>query len=361
MEQWFSANYARARGRFREAAEKVGFEVEAWPIGENGPDGTPLTIDAATAGAGRRTLILSSGLHGVEGFFGSAVQLAWLDQLDAVPDGLRVVLLHALNPFGFAWLRRVNENNVDLNRNFLLAGEPYVGHPEGYDQLDPTLNPPSAPGPVTTFLPRAVYQIVRRGLGPLKNAVAGGQYDYPNGVFFGGAGPSTTLERLREGLPSLVGASDLVVHVDFHTGLGPPATYKLFVDHPKGAPEVAELGRLFGDDVVEPWSPDKTSYAIRGGLGLWVRELLSEARVELVAAEFGTRHVLRVIQALHHENRAWHWLPRNHPRALVAREGLRDVFAPRQAWWRREVVGKGLAIVAQAIDAATGNVLTATG
>jgi hypothetical protein len=26
--------------------------------------------------------------------------------------------VHALNPFGFAWLRRVNEYNVDLNRNF---------------------------------------------------------------------------------------------------------------------------------------------------------------------------------------------------------------------------------------------------
>jgi hypothetical protein len=28
------------------------------------------------------------------------------------------MLIHALNPFGFAWLRRVNEANVDLNRNF---------------------------------------------------------------------------------------------------------------------------------------------------------------------------------------------------------------------------------------------------
>ena len=28
-------------------------------------------------------------------------------------------MIHALNPFGFAHLRRANEDNVDLNRNFV--------------------------------------------------------------------------------------------------------------------------------------------------------------------------------------------------------------------------------------------------
>ena len=54
---------------------------------------------------------------------------------------LRCVLLHALNPFGFAWRRRVNEDNVDLNRNFLLDDEGYVGCPDGYAHLDPLLLP----------------------------------------------------------------------------------------------------------------------------------------------------------------------------------------------------------------------------
>ena len=58
---------------------------------------------------------------------------------------LRCVLLHALNPYGFAWLRRVNEHNVDLNRNFLLPGEAYRGSPAGYAALDPLLNPKSPP------------------------------------------------------------------------------------------------------------------------------------------------------------------------------------------------------------------------
>jgi hypothetical protein len=34
-----------------------------------------------------------------------------------------IVFVHALNPFGFKHHRRVNEDNVDLNRNFLTAEE----------------------------------------------------------------------------------------------------------------------------------------------------------------------------------------------------------------------------------------------
>ena len=83
--------------------------------------GEALAIDSAYVGKPRaaRLLVLSSGIHGVEGYFGSAVQLAWLDALahraPTVETG--VLLIHAINPYGFAWRRRWNENNVDLNRN----------------------------------------------------------------------------------------------------------------------------------------------------------------------------------------------------------------------------------------------------
>ena len=86
----------------------------------------PLTIDITVVGAAKPTsaLVLSSGVHGVEGLFGSAVQLAFLEQLAArwQPPLVRPLFcIHAINPFGFAWQRRFNEDNVDLNRNFLLA------------------------------------------------------------------------------------------------------------------------------------------------------------------------------------------------------------------------------------------------
>lgn len=78
----FSSDYAAARQRFRQAASRLGWRLEAHPIGATGPGGDELTIDVGHSSGGdpERVLVVSSGVHGVEGFFGSAVQVALLEQ-----------------------------------------------------------------------------------------------------------------------------------------------------------------------------------------------------------------------------------------------------------------------------------------
>jgi hypothetical protein len=122
--------------------------LEAHPIGAAGPGDEELTVDVGyfPGGDPERVLVVSSGVHGVEGFFGSAVQVALLEQWASVnPPSTKCVFLHVLNPFGFAWLRRFDENNVDPNRNFLLPGERFEGAPEAYARLDSFLNPRRPP------------------------------------------------------------------------------------------------------------------------------------------------------------------------------------------------------------------------
>ena len=55
-------------------------------------------------------------------------------QVDLAGDNLSIVLLHASNPYGFAWGRRVNEDNVDLNRNFVDFDAPLPENP-GYNEI----------------------------------------------------------------------------------------------------------------------------------------------------------------------------------------------------------------------------------
>src|SRR5262245_10352541 len=139
MDSQFPHDYLTARGRFRRAAGRIGCELEAHPIPATGPDGEALTIDVAiTAGtvSGDHALVVSSGMHGVEGFLGSAIQCALLEEWRAAPPPIRCVLLHALNPYGFAWRRRVNEGNIDVNRNLLLGGEAFSGSAKLYAELD---------------------------------------------------------------------------------------------------------------------------------------------------------------------------------------------------------------------------------
>ena len=113
----FSDDYQAARRKFLAACEAAGAGVESHQNPHAGPDGAPLFTDVGTIGApdARAALVLGSGIHGVEGFAGSGIQTGLLsDGLGShLPRSVRVVMIHAINPYGFAHLRRVNE---DLDR-----------------------------------------------------------------------------------------------------------------------------------------------------------------------------------------------------------------------------------------------------
>lgn len=352
----FSPDYAASRARFRAGALALGCSLEEHPIGQDGPDGRPLSIDVALLGSPRprRVVVVSSGLHGVEGFFGAAVQAALLeDELEGFtpPPGMRLVLIHALNPYGFAWIRRVNEDNVDLNRNFLLPEQSYEGAPDKYPELDDLLNPTSPPSAVEAFLPRALFTIARHGFGALKAAVAGGQYDYPRGLFFGGQRLARTGQILEESMAGWIGESERVLHIDFHTGLGRSATYKLLVDHESDTEGILRLNEDFGADVVEPWATEGVSYSIRGGMGTWCKQRFPRCSYDVLAAEFGTTHALEVIAALRDENRAHHYGRPEDPATRRAKKRLKEAFAPSSPRWRDTAVPRGVRVVQQAVAA----------
>lgn len=352
----FSPDYATARARFREAAGRAGFALEAHAIGQLGPDGNELFVDVARKGAAeaRKVLVVSSGTHGVEGYFGSAVQLALLEGLLArvsLAPHVAVLLIHAVNPYGFAWSRRVNEDNVDQNRNFLLPGMEYRGAPEAYRELDGLLNPPRAPARFEPFLLQAAVEVLKRGYPALKTAVATGQYDFPKGLFFGGHGPTRVHGLLREHITHWIGRPERVLHVDFHTGLGKWGSYALCVDLPVDDPRVAALAREFGPEFVQGFDTRGVLYEIRGALGRWLEHQFPQTQYDTLLAEFGTYPSLRVIRAMRFENRVHHYAAHKPQLLARARAELREVFAPGSPAWRRTVVARGVHVTEQALAA----------
>lgn len=346
--RFFSADYGEARRRFREAAAAAGAELEALALDASAPDGSPLTIDIAWLGAREapQLLLHSSGLHGVEGFAGSAVQLALLASGLAPAAGTAIVLAHVLNPYGMAWLRRWNEHNVDLNRNFGPGDDDFRrGAPEGYVRLEPFLNPPSPPRRDGFYL-RALWEVARHGLEPLKQAIVGGQYEFPRGLFFGGhrleQGPALYQRWLAEYLAGV----EQVVAVDVHTGLGRWAEETLVAHRHREplVPLAAALGRELAEEVAD----QAVTYTIRGGYGQAFDGLPDRVRVSVLTEELGTYSALRVLHALREENRA-HFYERagpDHP----ARRRLLEAFAPRSARWRRRVVAQGRALAGAVLE-----------
>jgi hypothetical protein len=344
---YFSASYAEARSRFREAARRLGGRLDVLELGGSGPEGERLTIDICWFGSERprQAFVHSSGLHGVEGFAGSAIQLHCLDcvRLDPRSDAA-IAIVHVLNPYGMAWLRRANENNVDLNRNFLARGESYQGASEAYMRLASFLNPRSAPRP-DAYYARAAFLILRYGLPALRQAVAAGQYALPAGLFFGGSSPEEGPRKYRAYLAERLGDAEHLVALDVHTGLGQFGDDQLLVDDHA----IGESGATacFGERVRPLDAKRSVAYATRGHLGLLYPEVAPRARVRFAFQEFGTMHPIRVLRALREENR-WHHYGGgsvSHP----SKRALLEVFVPSSREWRERVLGRGREAFAQAL------------
>jgi hypothetical protein len=348
-EDTFSADYITARRRFRDLSQRAGADCHVLPISAHGPNGAELSIDIAVLGSRtpRRVVLHSSGLHGVEGFVGSALQL---QLLGSPPPGLEddtaLVLVHVLNPYGMAWLRRVNESNVDLNRNFIRAGEQWQGADATYARLNDFLNPASPPG-YDAFYLRAALAVMRFGFATLQQAVAGGQYEFAQGLFFGGRaqqqGPRVYEHWLGEHFPDV----EKLVSIDVHSGLGPWATGSNLVQVKNGA-----LSNAFYSKTATGLSQSKTHlkmhnkpmYHVRGGQGDMLTALYPGRSLDVIVQEFGTYGALRVLHALREENRLHHFGDASdiqHP----ARRRLREMFCPHSRRWRQSVIRQGITLV----------------
>jgi hypothetical protein len=351
----FSDDYGSARARFREAAAQAGFLLLSYPLAARGPQGEELAIDVALkpAAAARRALVVSSGTHGVEGYFGSAVQLSALSQVlsGPAPAGVSLALIHAINPFGFAHRRRVNEDNVDQNRNFVLDGGAFSGAPPVYRALDALLNPVRPPQPLDAFQPRLVLAGLRHGFAQVKSAIAQGQYEFARGLFFGGRAPSASQQILRSHLREWLGRPERVLHLDLHTGLGAWGTYKLCVDLPLSHPRVTRLAQEFGAQYVQGFDTRGVLYEIQGGLGRWLEQRFDGTQYDCLLAEFGTYPSMRVLSALRLDNCVRQHAPERRALLARARDQLFEVFCPAAPAWRAQVVARGLAIVRQALSA----------
>ncbi len=340
----FSPDYSSARWRFQQAASRLNWHLESHPIGLVGPDGNDLAFDVACTSGGdpEKVLVVSSGIHGVEGFFGSAVQIALLEYwASVIPPSIKCVFLHGLNPFGFAWLRRFDENNVDPNRNFLLPGERFEGSPDGYAGLDDFLNPRCPPSRWEPFTLKALLLIGRHGMPALRQAVAAGQHDYPRGLFFGGSRPSRTQQLLEEHMPRWLQGSKSVVHLDFHTGLGRQGTCKLLIDYPLNETQTRCLKDWFGANSYEAYDSAGISYVARGGFGRWCVSRGLAPNYLFACAEFGTYGPLQVLSGLRAENQAHHWGTPNAPSTIRSKKWLTELFCPASIGWRLQVIDSG--------------------
>jgi hypothetical protein len=304
--QYFSANYFEARNKFLDAASKAGGTVESHlnPNGA-GPDGEPIYTDVAVFGdpAAPKVLMIVSGTHGNEGFCGSGCQVAYLQEgwVDQRQPDTCVIMVHALNCYGFANVRRVTEDNVDLNRNFVDHAQPYPDN-AGYRQIHHLLVPEDwTPTSVKQANKELAIYRSEHGTEALQKAISGGQHSHPGGVFFGGTKPSWSNTLLRHIVAQYCLNKAHVALLDFHTGLGPNGVGELILDG-DFEQSYARAQAWYNNEVTSVEDGSSSSAKLTGMMCFAFLDAIPAEKLTGVAIEYGTVNTAEVLHAMRFDN-----------------------------------------------------------
>lgn len=351
---YFAPDFFDARREFLDAARAAPARISSYVHPMSGPDGQELATDVAEfgpEGAGQ-ALIVCSGTHGIEGFSGSAIQLGLMREgwPDRLPTDTKLILIHAINPFGFAYLRRFNEDNVDLNRNFLKPGQALPENP-GYDVLADSISPEtlSLHNELAALI-RLVGFAVGNGFAAAREAVTGGQYRHPEGLFYGGHGPTWSALTLRTIIEKHGRGLSRALFFDVHTGLGPKGNAEIISNSPKASEQYARACSIWGNLVKTTKEGESVSADLAGTLKLGVIRMLPEAEMTAVSIEYGTVPALVALRALRDENWLHHLGESGTPRARRIKRNLLAAFNPDDNAWRAAVWRKGSDAVTQALN-----------
>ena len=354
----FSADYPEARAKFLQAASDAGGALDSMAHPERGPDGGDLATDIAWFGPKDATgvLVMISGTHGVEGFCGSGAQIDWLRRGGAasLPADTAVLMIHAVNPYGFAWLRRVTHENVDLNRNWIDFGGQPPGN-GGYDELADAICPTEwTPEAQAASLQVLGGYIAKNGMMAMQQAISGGQYKHPKGVFFGGAGPTWSRNTQTAIFDHYLKGAARVGIIDYHTGLGPWGYGEQIITDKVASPGFDRARKWYGGIVTSPSSGTSTSADIVGDGLAAAPIILAHAEVTGMALEVGTQETMTVLNAL----RADAWLHAHgdlqSEQGKAIKAQIRDAFYGDADDWKGMVAGQSLLAVKQALAGLAG-------
>lgn len=374
----FSDSYWIARNRFRAAAEAA--RVPVTPLTVHQVETSKYTMDIAVIrGKLPGVVVHVSGTHGVEGYAGSAIQVAFLEALhnnsdDHLNELCTVVLVHAFNPFGMDNYRRANEHNVDLNRNGLIrrtddpdddavwqAATKQHWNARNYDKFHSLFNPSKFIWWDAYFFSwwDAFKAVLIHGVLKLQTAMVGAQYHVPHGILYGGSRTEPSLLLLRDWMVTflkehLTGSNGAAITwIDVHTGLGWMGEDALLPS--SACVETADLQFWFPESSENDFSTVANGYERAMGLTTDYYQhhvgLLSDSNNLFFVQEFGTLHASISGHALIVENAAYHdsTLTAEQQRDL-AKQTLGPAFYPARTKWRFDVLQRGLRCLQQAVQ-----------
>ena len=348
----FCTDYDGSRVRLQALADSLDVQISSYPIDES--DG--LYIDSfylPSRTEKTNLVVLTTGVHGMEGYIGTVMLDVFFNEvyptLDAENTGVLVVA--NVNPYGMKYYRRYNENNVDLNRNFIIDWDSFdLSSNQEYPKVDKFLGPTGKMGNAlwheAGFYLSLAKTAVTDGADTISDALLTGQYEYPQGVYYGGNGDEASTVYLKDVFSQCLDSSyENIVHIDIHSGYGPRYNMVIFNSVYETMNE-AQSQEAFGYDYVIAYDSE-SFYATTGDTTDFFYRLAQQKQTDTelfsTCFEFGTigDAFFDTILSLKYtvdENRN-HWYPTdNKITRQVVHENYMELFYPTETAWREKTV-----------------------
>ncbi|MEX0809854.1 MAG: M14 family metallopeptidase [Dongiaceae bacterium] len=355
----FSAAYAEARQKFLDAVNQEGLLLTTHLHPLKGEAGEELATDVAWAGSllNERVLVVQSATHGVEGFCGSGIQTGLLTSglWKERPEGVTVVFVHAVNPHGFSWLRRVNEDNVDLNRNFVdHFTADYPDNP-GYRELRDLICPPDWTEDAQAHARETLDTWGReKGAMALQSAITSGQWWDKEGVFYGGRTHTWSNKMLGTVARGHAAVAKQVAMIDLHTGLGPYGYGEIINGHSSGEIGYTRAKEWYGAETTSNEDGNSASAVVHGDTARNYIYNCPNAEVTSITLEYGTQPLDAVIDSVRADN----WLHMHgtldSPQGRTIKEQIRDAFYQEHDDWKTMVHERGMDVFRRTVTGLAG-------
>jgi hypothetical protein len=346
-------SYDQSRQAFRELATHTGALLDAIRVPSRIEQN--LTVDIAYLKPTKQTnhlVIITCGVHGAEAPIGAAIQRRIMEDHKSgnFPDrDTGYLLIHAVNPFGFRHLRRVTENNVDLNRNCVLSPEEFATLNLGYEQLHDILNPKRPyEGSTAEFIKTVVMLFSRSrkmGYQSIVSAIAAGQYQFAQGIMFGGNDYETQIGALTDFISRIAKDYSRALMLDIHTGLGPKSAMQLLSNTSSIDAQHKLVDKIFGRHRVIH-SDAKNYYSNSGDFSSYLAHgLTKNGKIAVpIVVEFGTLDSHKwlgsaaTITRIVAENQIWWHGSKNSMLEIEAKRRFEELFCPSDPNWQESTL-----------------------
>lgn len=328
--------------------------LESINIGTKSDDLTIDTINAPAQDLFENLLIITTGEHGIEGYLGSAILKLFTEEfLNRInPENTGLLLVHGINPYGMKYRRKSNENNVDINRNFVMKWNELNKQINlNYKSIVSFFQPPSqyrgSIGEGLNFAAGLLKTIKKIGVSSIERALTLGQYEFDRGLYYGGTTyePSTRyMRKLYETLPI---PYKNVLHLDIHTGYGPANNMSVVNSkHEKRSSE--ELKKAFNYPQVLKTDANEF-YEINGDMIDYMYRLFEskfpDKNLYSTTLEFGTIgdgifDSLKTLKITISENQLYFNGAKSEKNSRKIKDDFDLLYAPRDKAWRENAADK---------------------